>query len=223
MSKIGTADIKGIMLGSTEISKAYLGSDVVYKKGDDIVLPDGYTRLNYVEFTGTQYINTTMQPNLATDDMEIDFAAVGLPTQSHICGTRTSTTQRVFTFAANGSQWRFGFANKTNNINGADMQRHVMRMEHETGSFYIDNVLQTTIGASTLTCNYRCAVGAIVASSIYYGHVKVYRFKYRRSGELRRDMIPCINPSNVVGMYDLVLQSFFGNSGTGDIVAGEPV
>ena len=32
MSKIGTADIKGIMLGNTEISKAYLGSDIVFQK-----------------------------------------------------------------------------------------------------------------------------------------------------------------------------------------------
>jgi hypothetical protein len=32
MSKVGTTDITGIMLGDTEIVKAYLGSDIVYQK-----------------------------------------------------------------------------------------------------------------------------------------------------------------------------------------------
>lgn len=34
MSKVGTTDIAGIMLGSTEIVKAYLGTDVVYQKSE---------------------------------------------------------------------------------------------------------------------------------------------------------------------------------------------
>lgn len=56
MSKIGTADIKGIMLGGTEISKAYLGSEIVFQNA--VPAPDGYQWADYIENTSYAYIDT---------------------------------------------------------------------------------------------------------------------------------------------------------------------
>jgi hypothetical protein len=56
MSKIGTADIKGIMLGSTEIVKAYLGSDVVFQ--NVVPPPAGFEWCEYIQNTSTSYIDT---------------------------------------------------------------------------------------------------------------------------------------------------------------------
>ena len=51
MSKIGTADIKDIMLGNIEISKAYLGSDVVYQKSSPLPYD---AQVEYIGSSGTQ-------------------------------------------------------------------------------------------------------------------------------------------------------------------------
>lgn len=37
------------------------------------------------------------------------------------------------------------------------------------------------------------------------------------------DLVPCINPNNEVGMYDMVNGSFYGNSGSGSFTAGPEV
>lgn len=65
MSKVGTTDIAGIMLGSTEIVKAYLGSDIVYQKSKPsyedqyltfVALEDGTISFNIWQSMGTDMI-----------------------------------------------------------------------------------------------------------------------------------------------------------------------
>lgn len=49
-------------LGDAEIYKAYLGSNLIWESSQPMpepetgVLPDGYTQVQYIQSTGTQYI-----------------------------------------------------------------------------------------------------------------------------------------------------------------------
>lgn len=58
-----------------------------------------------------------------------------------------------------------------------------------------------------------------------WGTRTIRYFKYwDKDGNLLRDMIPCYRKSdNVIGMFDLVSQTFFTNAGTGVFTVGEDV
>ena len=49
---------------------------------------------------------------------------------------------------------------------------------------------------------------------------KFYMSQVIEKRELVRNLLPCIDPSGAVGMYDLVGQKFYGNAGTGTFVVG---
>lgn len=54
---------------------------------------------------------------------------------------------------------------------------------------------------------------------------KLYSCQIRKGTDLPlvRDFVPCIDSSGAVGLYDLVGNSFYGNSGTGSLTAGPSV
>ena len=49
---------------------------------------------------------------------------------------------------------------------------------------------------------------------------KIYEFLYYYNHELISHMIPCISSSGVVGLYDVVRNAFYGNTGTGSLTYG---
>lgn len=52
------------------------------------------------------------------------------------------------------------------------------------------------------------------------GTIRIYSCQLYENGTLVRDYVPCVSPSGKVGLYDKVTKRFFGNSGTGSLVAG---
>ena len=49
---------------------------------------------------------------------------------------------------------------------------------------------------------------------------KIYEFLYYYNYKLESHMLPCKNPSGVVGLYDVVRKAFYGNNGTGSLTYG---
>jgi hypothetical protein len=100
---------------------------------------------------------------------------------------------------------------------------------------YVDNV---QIGSSTYTTKTASdPIGIFTyigsgrpSSSSYWGREhfqgKMFSFQVYDNGTLVRDLVPCIDPNNVVGAYDLVNDVFYSvPSGytTDTLVAGNPV
>lgn len=52
---------------------------------------------------------------------------------------------------------------------------------------------------------------------------KLYSYKYYENGSLIQDMVPCINPDNIVGLYDIVNNEFFTSSTTYNYTAGPAI
>ena len=52
---------------------------------------------------------------------------------------------------------------------------------------------------------------------------KLFSCQIEKEGSLVRDLVPCIDPSGSVGVYDLIDEKFFGNAGTGTFTAGPVV
>ena len=137
MSKIGTADIKGIMLGSTEISKAYLGSDIVYQNA--VPAPDGYEWCEYIQNTSSAYINTGCYADNTTK-VEMVMENVTNTAYKGILGTsktgspkwgleqHASSSKAAFFYYGNASYKNVGTiaegSKTTIEINGATLKRN---------------------------------------------------------------------------------------------------
>ncbi|MBQ9658345.1 MAG: hypothetical protein IJV31_06225, partial [Clostridia bacterium] len=57
----------------------------------------------------------------------------------------------------------------------------------------------------------------------YYSSASLKYFKIYINDSIVRDFIPCKNSEGKAGLYDLVENKFYGNSGTGDFAAGREI
>jgi len=183
-------------------------------------LPAGYTALEYIQSTGTQYIDTgwkVTQPNIAYD---LRYQITDSSNQ-RIAGCQAPGYSNGATLMGNG--WTF--ANKIKNeVFSADTNVH-------SAQFVCSNNECTyTRDAETMSATLGTFVQNDVNFALFgilmgerpssYAQVKIYHFKIYDNGVLVRDFIPAKNSSNVVGMYDTVNNVFYQNAGTGTFTAG---
>ena len=194
-------------------------------------LPAGYTQLEYLESTGTQYIDTNTYLN-ASSKIEFKFM------------TDAVNNYAVFG-ASNGSYYNDGeislFYNTSvieavvpdsNTISHVIFPRPVLLSDTAYTISYDKNnlVVNGVAQASDWYSEYMGQKTAYLfasnrgASSWIGGNTKIYWFKIYNNKSLVRDFIPARRDSDgELGMYDLVSSTFFTNSGTGEFIAGPVV
>ena len=184
-------------------------------------LPDGYTEVQYIQSSGTQYVDTGFQPNNNTK-IEVDVKLTN--TKCHVFGARTSWKNNAFAlFWSSGASECVQLANQ--NFNGGtydEKARHEISMT--STELRIDEKLNATYSVGAFQCNQTAWLMSCYSSSASeYAHGNLYFAKIYDNGELIRDCIPCIDPSGTVGIYDAVDGTFYGNAGTGVFLAGPVV
>ena len=200
------------------------------------MLPSGYTRLEYIESTGTQYIDTGIY-GTEHHGMEIKYSYPTLDGaySGRLCGGRTGgTSTNAFAYIgtyigtltpANNTFYVTSNNGLSANLQPIDTNVHTasVNLSNNQKSYFdgqeIQGTGETTAYVHQFTTNlFRAYNGA-------YGwatpaRARIYFCKITNSGELVRDFIPAKNSNNELGMYDLVSGQFFANQGTGDFVAG---
>lgn len=186
-------------------------------------LPSGYTKLEYIQSSGTQWVDTDFTPNGKTR-MVVDFAVTDASGTNNIIGARTSTSEKAFTFSTTEGNWRIGYNNATTKTSVvADTNRHIADLNQNVLS--LDGVVIHTASFADFDGSCDICIGIInspSASTGYYkGYAKFYSCKIYDNGTLVRDFIPCIDPNGNVGLYDTVNKKFYGNAGSGMFVGSE--
>ena len=185
-------------------------------------LPDGYTELEYIEGTGTQYIDTGIKPNTNT---KIAMSFSGLSgyhlfdsggygiNRSAFCGWYQSTDHDYTTFWATDSYPNTGSTTYKFGSGDYDIEfsAGLLVVNGESISFE-----KRTFSMGTSLKLYRCGNSN--------GRYKLKSFRHYNEDVLVNDFIPCRRLSDgAIGMYDLVSTAFYGNSGTGEFVAGAEI
>ena len=192
------------------------------------ILPSGYTQVDYIQNSGTQFIDTGFKPNQNTS-----FEIKILIPQDSALTTRFFET-RNFTYS-NGSFGLLNFRDENNqfqfryNTSFPKTNYHlntgtIYKIRTNKNLVYIDDELAITANNSNFQVNYNLALfgfanatNNVADSSVY----KLYMFKLYDNNNLIRDFVPCKrNNDNAVGLYDLVSNTFYGNSGTGTFTYG---
>ena len=181
-------------------------------------LPSGYTRLEYIESTGTQYIDTGFKPNNNTR-VVMDITPVSVD-GTHLFGSRSSNAASdYFLLLCTGGHYRDDYA--------ADK---LVTTIAPSGRVVIDkNKNSITIGGTTSTHTAASFTGAypiaLMASNTggsvtYFTKAKLYSCRIYSNETLVRDFIPCKNASGAVGMWDDANSRFYANAGSGAFTAG---
>ena len=192
------------------------------KKQTNGGLPPGYKRLEYIRATGTQYINTGLKL-ASTDYIMARFKNTSSEGAGALYGIFKSGESS--TFYANGTYYCYNSSNtKVNTGISVDTNWHNVIHAFNHGVLIIDETY-TSFTPFTFTNTNNCPLFARTYNNAigYYFSGEVAYWQVYRNDTLYMDLVPCIDPNNEVGMYDMVNGSFYGNSGSGSFTAGPEV
>ena len=185
-------------------------------------LPPGYKRLESIKATGTQYINTQLKL-ASTDYIMTRFKNTSASGVGGIYGIyKNGESSALY---ANVTYYGYDANNdKVNTGVSVDTNWHEVIHAFGYGVLSIDGAY-TTFTPFTFTNTNNCPLFARIYNNAvgYYFSGEIAYWQVYRNGDLYMDLIPCINPNNEVGMYDMVGEQFYGNSGSGDFIAGTEV
>lgn len=187
-------------------------------------LPTGYTRVSYLESTGTQYIETGFTPDI-NSAMYIRMSVTDDGRYSNWSGV--VLTGNAGWFSAGGNKIREGLtaAFSIGSRNGC-----FLPYDNNYHDYYISNGLQkidqneayneiTGFEAAMLTV--WLFIGHKNYNGALAGKQRIQLCRLYDNGVLARDFIPCVRVSDSKpGMYDTVTQQFFVNAGSGEFVWG---
>lgn len=195
-------------------------------------LPEGYTELEYIQSSGKQYINTGIVPT-STTKIELDIE----PTAD------ASSSSKFFFysyyFPASGAKFVFYMYWGSSGVSGAmgsystitattinsskTLRRMVLQMDATNKTASADGSSKTFSSNSFSTLMSKISLlgsGSGTSSAL---PAKLYSCKIQQGGSLARDFVPCIDPSGIIGLYDVISDSFYENAGSDTFTPGPAV
>lgn len=187
-------------------------------------LPNEYQEVEYIESTGSQYIDTQYQMTSATK-VELKVTITNPIASSLAIGCwDTNLNGFLFGIDADG-QFRFAYANGGWNGESVtyDSNQHIIYVDGTNAK--LDGVVKATAGnkAITTTSNiYLLWIGSY--QKLNKAAARIYYCKIYNNDILIREFIPCYRKlDNTAGLYDLANGVFYANQGTGVFLMGEAV
>ena len=209
--------------------KVVAGENIV-KISDGTIIPDEYQQVEYIESDGNQYIDTDYIPNYGTK-IYCKFAHNEHVLDTPVFGARTSSNGNQYVlwshpegYTATGKS-QTHFNGKIQFLENYPEETMIEFEYSKTGGKYgpIEWTWNTTSGTPNVTlAMFTLKQGTNIDKRKFSG--KMWAFKIWDNEILVRDFIPCYRKSdNVIGMYDIVNETFYANLGTGNFTKGPNV
>ena len=182
---------------------------IITAEGGGGELPSGYTRVDFIEFSGEQLIDTGI---IGNQDTQISASFTwGNATQNHLFGCASSDNTASVTSYMNGS-WRFGDKSATKTIvKNNTILPYAARVNKSmigvTGSNTIISGVNDfeTIG-TLLLGGARNSSGALPISGLVG---RVFYFNLWQGDEQVMKLVPVVSADGVYRFWDMVSKTFF--------------
>lgn len=197
----------------------------IYGNSVQTRLPSEYQEVEYIESDGTGQ-SITLKKQTFSPKVKLEYVA------QH---TTSNSNQKVFSHGGvanknNFTMWEYNdgyyfsvFGNENQISNKSTLEKHkivVERTNTTTSNIYINDVLEKTYTGIMQQIESTTTLFSGGSSQFYSG--KLYYLKLWLDDVLTYDLIPCYRKSdNVVGMYDMVENVFYTNSGAQNFTVGE--
>ena len=184
-------------------------------------LPEGYTALEYIQSSGTQYIDTGRK--LTQDsDITIDFRIVGeINRDAGIFGSRESALKNNLTLFQNKNpivfSGDFSEYQKHRFASASSLERTKIRMNK--AGVWVNDILKKSW--SDIADFETPTNGLIfdVGNNNWSGNKAVMRLYSYTDGDAQR-LVPCLDSAGTPCMYDLVGKTALYNQGAGSFTWG---
>lgn len=215
------------------------------ESGGDITLPtaptkygytfqgwSSYVPIEYLESTGTQWIDTGYKIQTANVKIRLKFMKTNTHPGSLIGASNIVSDSNWFVLYFNNNQnyWAIGNGNKeTRNYIPELNIIHDVQIETFSNNTYksiFDGVISSGTWGGSFIVN---TMGNVYLYTMSYSPsgstwlisgAKIYNAEIWNDNVLVRDFIPVLDGSGVPCMYDRVEDKFYYNAGTGDFIAG---
>ena len=191
------------------------------KAQEQSTLPEGYTALEYIQSSGTQYIDAGRK--LTQDsDITIDFMIVGEKNKdAAIFGSRESASKNNLGL----------FQNRNPNVLSGDFSEYPKYRFNANSSFnrtkirmnktgvWVDDIMKRVWSD---VANFETPTNGLifdVGNNNWTGNKAVMQLYSYTDGNTQK-LVPCLDTEGVPCMYDLVSQKPFYNAGTGSFTWG---
>ena len=186
-------------------------------------LPVGYTAVDYLQSSGTQYIDTGYRYG-ASSDIEVKF---GASADGTLLGAQDSDNPKYkFVIVLSDIYLWLGRGSAGNNIHVDGMQKPITL--RNIGKLF--KVTDDTGKERTKTVEDAGYVGPERTIYLFARHTptgvtnmsksQIYYCRFYENGELVCDMRPCLDADGVPCMYDLIRRRTLYNQGTGSFAWG---
>lgn len=194
------------------------------------ILPEEYQQVDYIESSGTQYIDTGIESISKTFEIDMKFKiAQSKSFQNLFCCRNSSYSRSCFINDLTG--FRVDQNNNQNSVaRGIALDtiyelissQKAFKLNNQELKTFPDNSGNDINAKVTILNSYDITNGTM---SDTYGFIgKLYTCKIYDNDTLVRNFIPCYRKTdNVVGLYDLVNGVFYTNAGTGAFTYGTAV
>lgn len=186
-------------------------------------LPSGYTKLEYIQSSGTQFIDTGVVGKTGVKAVG-KFRPLSLES-CIVLGCYGS--QRFYMLSFNGSNIRYGYVDWYTATTAvyANLD-YAFEVDFSAGKQHLKLNGTTYISSSNATTfNNNCTIYAFAYNDNGpagdFAKCRMYSLQLYDNDTLVRDFVPCINPNGNIGLYDLVNKKFYGNAGSGVFVGSE--
>lgn len=205
------------LVGGQFYSSANSGYEFV---AGPIVLPSGYTVVEYIQNTGHSYIDTDFIPNQDTRivcDMKLDssdysprlWGAGAWNSSSGLNLDYESGTLRI-SWLGNGGWTNINSVMTNFDRHVYDLDKNVLYVDGTSASTYTLTSMTTSDNLAIFTYIYNGRPSSTTDWNNEFFRGKMYSFKVYDNGTLVRNYIPCIRDNDSkVGAYDIVNDVFY--------------
>lgn len=190
-------------------------------------IPKGYTKLEYIEATGAQYINTGYYANNNTR-VQMKFALTNLEKSGFLFSSRKDTRVDAFELYYYGN-WIFGARYGTQeNLEdtylrdfGKPTLDEPILVDFNKNVVSMNSITKTLTTATFVSPRNMWLLSGCDGGNKAYA--KLYSCSIYDNGMLIRNYVPCQNSLGAVGLYDTVMEEFVTSGSTTSFVAGPVV
>lgn len=231
------SDMREIQIPEGSVRRILRGSEILWDR-----LPGDYQEVEYIESTGTQYIDTGIALNNGCV-ITLDFLIAESSVNRVIYGWRrkgryTDTYHAFMGSNANKTRYiaigrpsagvkypicfEYGIRNKIL-IDSADRQVLVNNLVVDCDADFSNGKAFDENGSSEYH-PYLFALNNAGTPLAISDDVRIYAYSVQYGNELLQDFIPCYRKSDgEIGMYDTVSRTFYTNAGTGTLTKGADI
>lgn len=179
-----------------------------------------YVELEYIESSGTQYIDTGFNISTSTDEIELVIQGITTTIYKWFFGEHDNNARFCVGSGDGTNKRNVGYGGTTYKVKDTQVYDTQHTFVANSSGVFIDGTKVANYSSFTSTSTLYLFHLNLNNQSSYMGGARVWGYKHKRNGEFILDMIPVLDRNNIACMYDKISGEFFYNKGTGQFVAG---